>query len=168
MLRRLFGLTLLVAVLSPPAQAQTIRGDVLYRVTLLRAAPGRLLDLVGALKAGGLGASASKSWLLRHSQGDHWDVMVLQSIAGYGQALKNDRPVPLAPLEHIAWQEEEFVRGPDLDALCDRLAAQVRIEAVGVGQLDVVQVDRLVVPEAQRAARLYQKGNFDQRERQKG
>ncbi len=117
MLRRLFALTLLAAVLSPQAQAQTMRGDVLYRVTLLRGAPGRLLDLVGALKASGLGTSDSKSWLLRHSQGDHWDLMVLQPIAGYAQALKNDRPSSLAPLEFIAWQEEEFVRGPDLDAL---------------------------------------------------
>ena len=117
MLRRLFGLTLLVAVLGSGVQAQTMRGDTLYRVTLLRGAPGRLLDLVAALKASGLGGAASKSWLLRHSQGDHWDVMVLQPVSGYAEALKNDRPASLAPLEFIAWQEEEFMRGPDLDAL---------------------------------------------------
>lgn len=32
---------------APPA---AMRGDVLYRVTLLRAAPGRLLDLVDAVR----------------------------------------------------------------------------------------------------------------------
>jgi hypothetical protein len=117
MLRRLSGIALLVAALASGAQAQAQRGDVLYRMTLLRGAPGRLLDLIGALKAGDIGSPTSKSWLLRHSQGDHWDLMVLQPFASYAQALKGERPSSLAPLQFIAWQEEEFVRGPDLEAL---------------------------------------------------
>ncbi len=94
-----------------------MRGETLYRTTLLRAAPGRLLDLIGALKAKGTGASGSKGFLLRHAQGDHWDLMILQQVATYSQALKDDRPLPAAPAELIAWQEDEFVRGPDLETL---------------------------------------------------
>jgi len=117
MLKRLLGITLLMAALVPGAQAQVLRGDTLYKVTLLRAAPGRLLDLIGTLKAKGTGAANSKGLLLRHSQGDHWDLMILQQVAGYAQALKDERPAPIAPLELIAWQEDEFVRGPDLETL---------------------------------------------------
>ncbi len=117
MLRRLFSFTLLVVVLAPTAHAQTSRGDVLYRTTFLRAAPGRLLDLVNALKAKGLGGPNTKALLLRHSQGDHWDLMLLQPMTGYAQALKDDRPAQVAPAELLAWQEEEFVRGPDIDGL---------------------------------------------------
>ena len=39
-----------VGVGTGPSSAAPLRGDVLYQTTLLRAAPGRLLDLVGALK----------------------------------------------------------------------------------------------------------------------
>lgn len=117
MLNRLLGLVLLLITLAPGAEAQSLRGDSLYRTTLLRAAPGRLLDLIGALKAKGVGAAGSKGLLLRHAQGDHWDLMVLQQVAGYAQALKDDRSTSLASSELISWQEDEFVRGPDLETL---------------------------------------------------
>jgi hypothetical protein len=117
MLKSLVGLTLMAVTLAPRAQAQSLRGEVLYRATLLRAAPGHLLDLISALKAKGVGAANSKGLLLRHAQGDHWDLMVLQQFKGYGEALKDDRPAPVAPVDLIAWQEDEFVRGPDLEAL---------------------------------------------------
>jgi hypothetical protein len=117
MLKPLIGLTLMLTTLVAPARAQSLRGDTLYRTTLLRAAPGRLLDLIGALKARGVGAANSKGLLLRHAQGDHWDLMILQQVAGYTQALKDEHPAPLAAPELVAWQEEEFVRGPDLETL---------------------------------------------------
>lgn len=103
---------------APRANAQVLgpealRGDVLYRNTLLQAAPGRLLDLIAALKA----SAPEKSLLLRHAQGDHWDLMLLQLVATAGPASKNGRVSPLAPADLIAWQEDEFVRGPDIDAL---------------------------------------------------
>lgn len=117
MLKPLIGLTLMLTTLATPSGAQSMRGDALYRTTLLRAAPGRLLDLIGALKAKGVGAANSKGLLLRHAQGDHWDLMILQQVAGYAQALRDERPAPLAAPELVAWQEEEFVRGPDLETL---------------------------------------------------
>lgn len=94
-----------------------MQGDSLYRYTLLRAAPGRLLDLVGALKAHGVAALASKALVLRHSQGDHWDVMVLQPLASYAALFKDARPAPLVAESLLAWQEDGFVRGPEIDAL---------------------------------------------------
>jgi hypothetical protein len=103
--------------LSHPSAAQSLQGDSLYRFTLLRAAPGRLLELVAALKSSGLAAPASKALVLRHSQGDHWDVMVLQPIGSYAAHLKEARPAPLAPASLIAWQEDGFVRGPELDPI---------------------------------------------------
>jgi len=117
MFKPLIGLTLLTLTAAPPAQSQSLRGDVLYRTTLLRAAPGRLLDLIGVLKGKGVGAANSKGLLLRHAQGDHWDLMILQQVSGYAQVVKDERPAPVAPAELIAWQEDEFVRGPDLEAL---------------------------------------------------
>jgi len=84
----------------------SMRGDVLYRMTLLRAAPGRLLELVAAVKGRGL--------RLRHSQGDQWDLMVLAPVAGYAEL---GRAAPLAEPGLVAWQEDELVRGPELGRL---------------------------------------------------
>jgi len=105
-------LALLAAGSAGTASASpALRGEVLYRATLLRAAPGRLLELVAALKG-------KAPWIFRHSQGDHWDLMVLVPVGSYGELFKGAAAVaPLAGEELVAWQEEEFVRGPDLGAL---------------------------------------------------
>jgi len=100
---------------APAARAQSLQGDLLYRYTLLRAAPGRLQDLVNAVKP--LGAAPARALVLRHSQGDHWDVMVLQPIGSYAAQLKDTHPAPIVPELLVAWQEDGFARGPDLDAL---------------------------------------------------
>ena len=88
------------------APAPSMRGETLYRMTLLRAAPGRLLELVAAVKGRGL--------VLRHSQGDQWDLMVLAPVAGYADLASAP---PLADLALVAWQEDELVRGPDVARL---------------------------------------------------
>jgi hypothetical protein len=82
-----------------------LRGDLLYRMTLLRAAPGRLPDLVAAVKG-------KAPWIFRHSQGDHWDLMLLVRVE-----TASSSAVAIGADELVAWQEEEFVRGPDLAAL---------------------------------------------------
>jgi hypothetical protein len=104
-------LALSVLVGASPTRAEdapttSMRGDALYRMTLLRAAPGRLLDLVAAVKGRGL--------VLRHSQGDQWDLMVLTPIAGYAELAG---AAPLGDAGLVAWQEDELVRGPDLARL---------------------------------------------------
>jgi len=110
-------LAAILLALPQLAGAQSMRGDSLYRFTLLRAAPGRLLELVGALKATGIAAPASKALVLRHSQGDHWDIMVLQPLASYATLFKDGRPAALVAEGLVAWQEDGFVRGPDIDGL---------------------------------------------------
>lgn len=105
---------IVVGLLLPAATpAQPLKGDKPFRMTLLRAAPGRLLDLVAALRRGGHTAAAG-ALLLRHSQGDHWDLLLLRPVDASAPALP---AAPLAPEELVAWQEDEWVRGPDLAAL---------------------------------------------------
>lgn len=108
---RTLAICLSMLLLSASGSAQSMSGDTVYRMTLLRAAPGRLLDLVAALRASGVAAPSAKSMLLRHAQGDHWDLMLLAP---------NPPAAPLPPLADealVAWQEDEIVRGPDLGKL---------------------------------------------------
>jgi len=117
MIKQLLLSILVLLTFRPAVEAQSLRGDALYRTTLLRAAPGRLLDLIAALKGSGLAAPGSKALVLRHAQGDQWDLMVLQPFTGYAQALKEPNALALAPEGLVSWQEDEFVRGPDIAAL---------------------------------------------------
>jgi len=94
------------SVRAEDTPAVSMRGDVLHRMTLLRAAPGRLLELVAAVRGRGL--------VLRHSQGDQWDLMVLTPVASYTDL---GGAAPLAEPGLIAWQEDELVRGPELGRL---------------------------------------------------
>ncbi|HET6898743.1 MAG TPA: hypothetical protein VFK70_10355 [Vicinamibacteria bacterium] len=102
----LFALVGASAVRAQEPPAPSMRGETLHRMTLLRAAPGRLLDLVAAVKGRGL--------VLRHSQGDQWDLMVLAPVAGYADLAAAP---PLADAALVAWQEDELVRGPDVARL---------------------------------------------------
>jgi hypothetical protein len=102
-------LSLVLLLAAPPAE----RGQALYRMTLLRAAPGRLLEVVAELKA-----QKREALVLRHSQGDHWDLMVLAPVSSYGAHFAQPAATaPLADPARLAFQEDTFVRGPDLRAL---------------------------------------------------
>jgi hypothetical protein len=94
-------------------------GRTLYLMTLLRAAPGRLAELIVEARAHAAGAL-----VLRHSQGDHWDVMVLRPVASYAAHFAGTAAVA-GPYSAnlIAWQEDEFVRGPGLDAVAGFMTA---------------------------------------------
>lgn len=114
--RSLIAFVLTVVCLTAPStsSAQSTGGDRLYRMTLLRAAPGRLLEFVQDVKtrvAANAKPDAGRSLVLRHSQGDQWDLFVLIP-AGSGPA-PVDR-MRLAAPELVAWQQDEIVRGPDL------------------------------------------------------
>ena len=70
----------------------------LYRVITIRAAPGEFaawLDQVGAIRAAYVERGDAAPFVLRHTQGDHWDLMILE-------------PAPSSPS-----------RGRDFGALCD-------------------------------------------------
>ncbi len=59
-------------LLAPLAQAQES-----YRVSLLRAAPGLLADLLEQVRQYKLDQQGQAT-IMRHSQGDHWDLMILE------------------------------------------------------------------------------------------
>jgi hypothetical protein len=54
-------------------------------------------------------------WIYRHSQGDQWDLMLLAPVAASEREASGG--AALVPEALVAWQEEEWVRGPDLAAL---------------------------------------------------
>jgi len=93
-----------------------------YKVSLIQAAPGDLLLLIDKLsnrvaKYGQI--TGSKPWIVRHSQGDFWDLMIIQPVdvatvgsasdlifsPTYGDELYN----------WIAYREELFVKGEGED-----------------------------------------------------
>ena len=95
----LIGLVLAILLIAPtPASSQApTEGDYLYSVVLLRAAPGAFNDLIEALgEADDLREDAGDeaSFRIRHSQGDHWDFMLILpmgSRAGYHAPARIDR-----------------------------------------------------------------------------
>jgi hypothetical protein len=98
----------------------------LYKVTLVQAAPGKLLELIdlyktrtAALQPGG---EEAPLWM-RHSQGDHWDLMILFPMGNYSDYYRPERLANRARVdrgfadrfkEDIAWQEDLFVNGPPI------------------------------------------------------
>jgi hypothetical protein len=98
---------------TAPAVAQSAHGDRLYRMTILRAAPGRLVDLLDDVKkrVAATPPDRGRPLLLRHSQGDQWDLFLLVP-AGVGVA-PVDRSVIASPAL-VAWQQDSIVRGPDV------------------------------------------------------
>lgn len=102
----------------------------LYKVTLLRAKPGELLSLIELVKTDinqhdALGIE--KPYLLRHSQGDHWDLMLIYPIPPLhiylSEPAKNLRTMSLtlekkygdAFFDKVSFQEEAIVSGPDTE-----------------------------------------------------
>jgi hypothetical protein len=123
-MKKLFLVLVLLAT-SFASQAQT----QLYRVNLLRAKPGELLHLISVVKtdmAQHEKLGIDKPYLLRHSQGDHWDLMLIypiQSLDVYFSTVKiNKRAASLAIekkygdayFDLLSFQEEAIVSGPDV------------------------------------------------------
>ena len=99
----------------------------LYRTILVRAAPGRLLDLIDAYgewidrrEANG----APRGYILRHSQGDQWDLMLLLPLRATPIEIFPERsPEFESPWDElVAWREELWVRGPAIEDVEARLA----------------------------------------------
>jgi hypothetical protein len=127
---------------ATPARAQSDTGNRLYRMTLMRAAPGRILDLVQDVKArvAALPPADVRPLLLRHQQGDHWDLFVL--IPATAGAL-DTRPLGASAL--IAWQQDELVRGPDvwsLPGFADANLAHVEMFVALAGKQDELVRER--------------------------
>jgi hypothetical protein len=106
----------------------------LYKTTFLRAAPGRLLDLIALVKnrmafIDAAGDERPLWW--RHTQGDQWDLMLIHPMSSYAEfysperLAKRSRAAESAPVSPAAfqkqldaclsWKEDLFVLGPPLE-----------------------------------------------------
>ncbi|HEV2750211.1 MAG TPA: hypothetical protein VGV12_06775 [Gemmatimonadales bacterium] len=104
-------LSALVALLPiPTSSSATQHSDAqLYRILLLRAAPGSVLDVIALEKQ-----ASGRPFLLRHSQGDQWDLMAIFPMATDRVTPVEDARLDSALSARIAWREEVFVKGPPL------------------------------------------------------
>jgi len=130
---------LLVALVSytPEASIAQTEGDYLYNVTLLRAAPGHFTDLISTLeesfKLDNEAGDQTPFWI-RHSQGDHWDFMLIYPMDDYDQYFSDERITKRASIwdddlginladrlsEFTAYKEEWFSRSVAVDELTRR------------------------------------------------
>jgi len=123
-------LLLVVFVLALLAQSTSAaEPGYLYKAKLLQAAPGKLLDVIELLKSAQAGyreAGDEQPLLLRHSQGDRWDLMTLIPMNSYVEYYSPERTAKRTQAlrqfqtkldELLAWQEDVFVYGPPLAEL---------------------------------------------------
>ena len=113
---------------APSSVPATTQAPYLYKASLVQAAPGKLLDLIELYKsqAAGLKAAGDETPLwMRHSQGDHWDLMILWPMGSYSEYYQPERVARREQTEkasrlharireNIAWQEDLFAYGPPL------------------------------------------------------
>lgn len=89
----LLAVSVSLVALPAHSRAQT-EGNHLYNVTLLRAAPGHFTDLVAALEesfALNRQAGDEPPFWFRHSQGDHWDFMLIYPVGDFLSYYSPDR-----------------------------------------------------------------------------
>ncbi len=109
---------LLLAILAFQPAVQD--DGYLYKITLLRAAPGHLLDVIDAYRTRIPvydAAGDPRPMMVRHSQGDHWDLMVIEPVESLQSYYSAERAGRLADqLQRIvAWKEETFFSGVALE-----------------------------------------------------
>lgn len=108
--------------------------DQLYKVTLLRAKPGELLTLIDSLNQDIANYEKHleyRPYLLRHTQGDHWDLMMIYPISDlddYFSDLEIQKRANSTTLEKtyghpyfdiVSFQEEALVLGPPADTFIE-------------------------------------------------
>ena len=116
--------------------AETAADSAVYRTVLLRAAPGSLdalLELYVNRRAVYEQAGLEQPVLMRHSQGDQWDLMALFPIGSMSEYFGDDRAARLDRAGQagglsenafqdsirnlVAFREELFVEGPSVSVL---------------------------------------------------
>jgi len=120
--------------LSDQAEPLSSEQIYLYKTTFIRAAPGKLLDLIDLLKDRMPVYDASgdeRPFWWRHTQGDQWDLMMLYPMESYTEYYSKERTKrrahahAIASLpqqefkeriqENVSWYEDIFVMGPPLE-----------------------------------------------------
>jgi len=133
------GAAALSAQTQPPlpgaASGGPLEGTYLYRFAILQAAPGRLLELMDLLKARVpvLTAGGEEApHIVRHSQGDHWDLVVICPMGSFPEYYSRERiakreaaglasGLPSAEYDRrlnalLSWDEDLYVLGPPVEA----------------------------------------------------
>ena len=137
----LFLALLMLSALHPvTAQAagepQAEEPTYLYKTTFVRAAPGRLLELIDLYKNRMAVYEASgdeRPFWWRHTQGDQWDLMLLFPMGSYTEYYAQEKvsrrnkaaeASPLSPGDFqkkldacSSWREDVFVLGPPLETV---------------------------------------------------
>lgn len=125
---------ILAATAAGGEEAQATKPVYLYKTTFLRAAPGKLLDLIALYKERLAVIEASgdvRPFWWRHTQGDQWDLMILTPMGSYAdyyakaRIAKRDKAAGAAGLSWadfgrkleacVSWKEDVFVFGPALE-----------------------------------------------------
>jgi hypothetical protein len=139
LIQLLVGVGVSLAHGPTPANAQSERpneGEYLYRVVMVRAAPGGLLDLIELYREERdllEDAQEPLPFWMRHTQGDQWDLMFLYPMGSFheyfepqreGRRLASGQQKGLAEADLLlqamsltSWRDELFVRGPDPSVL---------------------------------------------------
>ena len=118
-------------VTGPPPSTKPV---YLYKTTFVRAAQGKLLDLIALYKervAVIEAAGDARPFWWRHTQGDQWDLMILTPMGSYtdyyakGRVARRDKAAAAAGLSWSdfarkldacsSWKEDVFVMGPALE-----------------------------------------------------
>ena len=81
----------------------------LYKVTLVQAAPGKLLELIDLYKTQSAhlqqAGDEAPLWM-RHSQGDHWDLMILFPLNSYSDYYQAERIAKRKQAGQVAGRRE--------------------------------------------------------------
>lgn len=126
MTRRIILVLLLAVTPAFHAHADSLEGSDLYRVTTVRAAPGKLSELLEALRRPASRTSDESqeagAMLMRHSQGDQWDLMIItpmQNFAGYfgDNSTRLPSSILAGHTNLIAFEADVFALGPAPDAV---------------------------------------------------
>jgi hypothetical protein len=121
--------------------SQSIEAQSLYKITMVRAAPGRLPDLIEMYRDRMAVYDASgdeRPLWMRHTQGDQWDLLLIFPLGSFSEYYSPERSarrdqaardagLPQAEFarmfyENSAWHEDVFVDGPPLEALKEAYA----------------------------------------------
>jgi hypothetical protein len=135
-IRKFVLLICLVVLVFSSATTEQLSSEqtYLYRTTFIRAAPGRLLDLIGLFKDRMTVYDASgdkRPFWWRHTQGDQWDLMMLYPMESYTEYYSKEQIARRTQAqassslsqqefkkkfqECTSWYEDIFVMGPPLD-----------------------------------------------------
>lgn len=119
---------LLFLLTATAALAEASAETYLYRASMVQAAPGKVVELIGLYQRSfpliAASGDAAPLWM-RHSQGDRWDLLILYPMGSYGDYYSAERitrrskalPSDLSKgiRQDIAFQEDLFVYGPPLE-----------------------------------------------------